>query len=125
MHSHPLIEYRDDHIYVFIPDDYDFDPAARDQIWDRLRSLCEENKTCRVLVEGRLPAGDRETADIIDAGMHTAAVPKLWLAFHFENHEPNEQSEVFEAIAASKGVRVKHFADREHALRWLRNNSPS
>ena len=125
MHVEPQIHFREDHIEVSIPEDYDFDPSGRDAIWERIRSLCDEHSTCRVLVEGRLPTGERETADVIDAGMHTATVPKLWLAFHFENYEPNEQSEVFEAIAASKGVRVKHFADREHALRWLRNNSPS
>src|SRR6476620_8295173 len=121
MHIEPLIEYREDHIEVVIPDDYDFDPAGRDEIWERLRVLCSRHDTCRVLVEGRLPAMERDTADVIDAGMHTALVPKLWLAFHFENYVPNEQFEGFEAIAASKGVRVKHFRDREHALRWLRN----
>ena len=121
----PQIEFREDHIHVQLPDDYNIDPSGRDEIWRLLKTLCEENKTCRILVEGRLPVGERDTADVIDAGMHAATVPKLWLAFHFENFEPDEQSEVFEAIAASKGVRVKHFTDREHALRWLRNNSPS
>jgi hypothetical protein len=121
----PQIEFRDDHIYVYLPEDYDFNPAGRGGIWSRLKSLCEENKTCRVLVEGRLPEIERETADVIDAGIHTGAVPKLWLAFHFENFVESEQSEVFEAVAASKGVRVKHFSNREKALHWLRNNSPS
>jgi hypothetical protein len=47
------------------------------------------------------------------------------MAFHLEDFVPTEQSELFEVIAASRGVRVKFFADREHALLWLRNNAPS
>jgi hypothetical protein len=119
------IEFREDHVYVHLAADYAFDPSGRDEIWEKLKALCNEHDTCRVLVEGSLPAGERETADIIDAGQRTAAVPRLWMAFHFADHVPSEQSELFEAIAASKGVRVKHFADREVALRWLRNNAPS
>ena len=113
-----------DHIRVTIAPDYDFDPAASDTMWGELKRLCEEHKTCRVLVEGRAPEVELDTAEVIAAGQRTATVPKLWMAFHFEDFEPNEQSELFEVIAASKGVRVKHFADREHALMWLRNNSP-
>jgi hypothetical protein len=124
MQNEPQIEFREDHIYVYLPEGYDFDPGGRGDVWARLKSLCDANETCRILVEGRLPEGERDTADVIDAGIHTATVPRLWLAFHFENFVASEQSEVFEAVAASKGVRVKHFADREHALRWLRNNSP-
>jgi hypothetical protein len=125
MHNDLQIEFREDHIHVQLPPDYDLEPSGRNEIWARLKGLCEENKTCRILVEGHHPSGERDTADVIDAGMHTATVPKLWLAFHFENFVPDEQSELFEAIAASKGVRVKHFTDRENALKWLRNNSPN
>jgi hypothetical protein len=118
------IEFREDHVHVHLSPNYAFDRAGREEIWRRLSELCSENDTCRVLVEGKLPMDERPTADIVDAGQHTAAVPKLWLAFHFDDFEPTDQSEVFEAVAASKGVRVKHFADREAALKWLRNNSP-
>ena len=119
------IEFREDHVHVLLSQDYEFDPSGRDEIWHRLKTICEEKLTRRVLVEGKLPAGERDTADVIDAGQHTAVVPRLWLAFHFDDFVPTDQTEVFEAVAASKGVRVKHFNDREHALRWLRNNSPS
>ena len=121
----PQIEFREDHIHVQLPEDYEFGPSGRDEFWGRLRSMCEEHKTTRVLVEGRPPPGERDTADVVDAGLHAAAVPHLWLAFHFDDFEPTYQSEVFEAIAGSKGVRVKHFSDSERALKWLRNNSPS
>ena len=46
-------------------------------------------------------------------GERTATVPHLSLAFHLENHVANEQSELYEAVAASKGVRVKFFDDSE------------
>ena len=110
---------------MFIPPDYDFDPAGRSEVWARLKELCDGHNTSRIFVEGRLPEMERPTADVIDAGLRTAAVPHLWLAFHMDNFEPTPQSDVFEAVAASKGVRVKHFTDREQALKWLRNNSPS
>ena len=125
MSTKPQIEFREAHVDGYIPDDYDFVPAARGEIWKRLKELCGDNRTCRILVEGALPEMERSTADVIDAGIHTAAVPHLWLAFHMDNFEPTPQSEVFEAVAAAKGVRVKHFADREQALQWLRVNSPA
>jgi hypothetical protein len=119
------IEFRDDHVHVQLSPDYEIDASGRDEIWRRIKELCDENGTRRVLVEGKLPLAEPSTADIVDAGQHTATVPHLWLAFHFEDHVQSDRSEVFEAVAASKGVRVKHFNDREHALRWLRNNAPS
>jgi hypothetical protein len=117
-------EFVDDHIEVVIAPSYEFDAAASGELWDELERLCEEHKTCRVLVEGRAPEIEPDTSDVIAAGQRTATIPKMWMAFHFEDFVPNEKSELFEVIAASKGVRVKHFADREPALMWLRNNAP-
>ena len=117
--------FEDDHIRVEIAPEYEFDPSASDALWAELKRLCDEHKTCRVLVEGRVPAVELGTPEVIAAGQRAAAVPKMWLAFHFENFVPDESSELFEVIAASKGVRVKHFTDRDQALRWLRNNTAS
>ena len=89
-----------------------------------LRKLCEEYDCRKILVEGVAPSGEMEPADIVEAGKRTATVPNLWLAFHLENHVPNEQSELYEAVAASKGVRVKFFDNADAALKWLRSNSP-
>lgn len=124
MREDVTFEFEDDHIRVVIANDYEFDESASDALWGELKRLCEEHQTCRVLVEGPAPKVEMNTSEVIAAGQRTATVPKLWMAFHFDGFEPNEQSELFEAIAATKGVRVKHFADREHALMWLRNNSP-
>ncbi|MFN0139111.1 MAG: hypothetical protein ACKVQW_03355 [Pyrinomonadaceae bacterium] len=60
--------------------------------------------------------GKSETADVIDPGQKTATVAHLWLAFSLANFEPNEQSEPFEVIAASKGVCVKLFLSAEREL---------
>jgi hypothetical protein len=76
------------------------------------------------LVEGKAPAGDHKAPEVIEAGARTATVPNLWLAFHLENYEPTELSELYEAVAASKGVRVKFFDDGAEALKWLRANGP-
>jgi hypothetical protein len=119
------IEFRVDHVHVQIGPDYRFDPSGRDDVWRELKAICDTHNTRRILVEGVVPAGERDTAEVVAAGQRTAAVPHLWMAFHLENFVPTEQSELFEVIAASRGVRVKFFADREHALAWLRNNAPS
>ena len=125
MSSPAEIEFRGDHVHVELSPEYEFDPNGSHEVWAEIKRLCDEHATCRVLVEGHLPTGERTTPEIIDAGQRVATVPHLWLAFHVDNHVASERSELFETIAGIKGVRVKHFADREHALQWLRNNSPS
>jgi len=119
------IEFRSDHVRVRLGEDFEFDPNGSEKIWRKLGQICAENGTCRVLVEGYVPPGERETSEVIAAGHRTAAIPRLWMAFHLENFEPTEQSELFEVIAASKGVRVKFFSHSEHALTWLRKNTPT
>ena len=118
-------QFRDDHVYVKLGKDFKVEPEQQNEFWDRIRQLCDEHNSLRVLVEGFVPSGERETAEIIDAGQRTAIIPKLWLAFHLENFVPTEQSELYEVIAASQGVRVKFFSDTEHALMWLRSNAPA
>ena len=119
------IEFLDDHVRVRLGPDFEFDPAGSEAIWRELGQLCSDHGTCRVLVEGFVPRGERATSEVIAAGQRTAAIPRLWMAFHLENFEPTEQSELFEKIAASKGVRVKFFPDSEHAVTWLRKNTPA
>jgi len=119
------VEFRGDHIHVQLAPEYVFDPEGSTLIWAEIKRLADQHQTARVLVEGDLPKGERSAPEIIAAGQRTAVIPRLWLAFHTEHHVRSDSSELFEAIASTKGVRVKHFADREHALTWLRNNSPS
>lgn len=119
------VEFRDDHVHVQLGKGFQVDPEWRDEVWGAVRKVCEERGSHRVLVEGYVPPGERSSDEVIAAGERTATIPKLWLAFHMENFEPTEQSELFEAIAASRGVRVKFFSQREDALSWLRANAPS
>lgn len=118
------VEFRGDHVHVQLGPGFQVDPEWRDEVWENVRRACGERGSSRVLVEGYVPSGERTPDEVIAAGERTATVPHLWLAFHMENYVPSEQSELFEAIAASRGVRVKFFADAEHALTWLRANAP-
>lgn len=117
------IEFRDDHVHVDLGKDYRASSEDREAVWKKIGEICERHKTRRVLVEGFLPSGERETTDVVDAGQKTAVVPRLWLAFAIAGFEPTEQTELYIAIAAARGVRVKFFDDRERALLWLRNNA--
>jgi len=118
------IEFMDDHLHVTFDEEHAIEPERRKELWSQLRSACDEHDTRRVLLEGVLPVGEYETADVIDAGKSTSAVPDLWMAFHFPHFQPTEQTELYETIARTSGVRVKFFDDRERALNWLRANSP-
>lgn len=117
------VQFRDDHVHIDLSKSFKGDPDHRDELWNVIREACEKHNSRRVLVEGYLSAGERDTADVIDAGKKTATVPNLWLAFCVSGFQPNEQSELYVAIAASRGVRVKFFSNREIALKWLRQNA--
>ena len=119
------VQFRGDHVHVTLGKDFKITSEQQNEYWDRLRSICDEHDTRRVLVEGVAPSGERDTSQVIEAGQRTATVPNLWLAYHLLNFVPSDQSELYEVIAASRGVRVKFFSDAEHALMWLRNNTPA
>lgn len=118
-------QFRGDHVHVQIGSNYTIEPEQQDKFWKQVKALCGQHGSKRVLVEGFAPSGERETAEIIDAGERTATVPSLWMAFCLEAFEPTERSELFIVIAATRGVRVKFFSDPETALKWLRANAPA
>lgn len=118
------LQFRDDHIHIELGKEFKGDSSKREVFWAVISQACQRHQTCRVLVEGFLPEGERDTADVIDAGQKTAVVPRLWLAFAITGFKPTEQSELYEVIAATRGVRVKFFSSTEKALAWLRNNAP-
>jgi hypothetical protein len=119
------VEFRSDHILVELAPDFHPGPARHEEFWRQLKTLSAEHNSRRVLVEGPAPAGPAATEQIIAAGQRTAAIPKLWLAYHLDGFVPSEGSELYKVIADSHGVRVKFFSDAEHALMWLRNNTPA
>ena len=118
------IEHRGDHVHVEFGKSYTADPEWQNELWDLLRKFCEGHDTRRILAEGVVPAPDRPLASLANAARKTAVIPNLWLAFHFDNYARTERTELYEAVAASEGVRVRFFSDAEHALNWLRANSP-
>jgi len=119
------IEPRGDHINVHIGIAAEGDDEHwQAEYWRQLQVACKEHDTCRVLVEGHSPKVELTSEEVVEAGQRTATVPHLWMAFCLEGWEPTAQSELYEAVAASRGVRVKFFNDREHALNWLRTNAP-
>lgn len=117
------VEFRGDHVYIQLGRGIEVSPQQRTELWDRIGRICEEHKCRSVLVEGFAPAGVFEASEVVDAGIKTATVPRLWMAMCFNNFQPNELSELFEAVAGSRGVRVKHFTRTESALQWLRKNA--
>ena len=117
------VTFRGDHIHVQLGDESEVDRDVSRDYWETLKRLCEEYDCRRILVQGNAPDVDLGPAEVAEAGERTATVPNLWLAFHLENHVANAQSELYETVAASKGVRVKFFDDGEAALNWLRANA--
>ena len=118
------VTFRGDHIHVQLDAASKIaDPDLPTDYWSTLKKLCEEYKCRRILVEGVAPSGEMDPVEVIEAGKRTATVPNLWLAFNLTNHTPTEQSELYETIAASKGVRVKFFDNADAALNWLRKNA--
>ena len=117
------VEFRDDHVHVQLGRNLEVSSEQRNFLWGRIADVCEEHGSRRVLVEGRAPAGVFQTSEVIDAGLKAATVPKLWMALCFEDFMPDELSELYETVAASRGVRVKHFSNTKAALQWLRNNA--
>lgn len=120
------IEFREDHLWVLLGPDYDVTPEQEDEFWAAVERACRENGTHRVLVEGYVPKTDFQTSTVVNLGVRAAAaVPRLWFALCLDNFEPNELSELFKTVAASRGVHVKFFSESERALNWLRTNSPA
>lgn len=70
------VQFRSDHIHVELGPGYTTEPDRQEEFWNKVKSLCEEHDSRRVLVEGFVPGGERDTGDVVDAGLRTAAVPK-------------------------------------------------
>ncbi len=125
MQSDFTLEFREDHVHAELGPNFVVDSETQDEFWNHVRAVCEKHDSRRVLVEGFVPAGERDAHEVVDAGQRTAVVPKLWIAFRLEDFQPTSNSELFVAIAATKGIRVKFFSKTERALNWLRLNAPA
>lgn len=96
------VRFRRNHIHVELGPDFKVEPDQQDDYCNKIEKVSEEDNSRRALVEGIVPKGERQKGELVDAGLRTAAIPMLWLAFHFANFVPNETSELFAVIAASR-----------------------
>ncbi|REJ77845.1 MAG: hypothetical protein DWQ47_15900 [Acidobacteria bacterium] len=119
------VEFCGDYVRTELMPDYSVGRENRVAMWKEIVEVCTANETQRVLIEGPVPKGERTTDEVVEAGKGTAAAPELWLAFHLWEFEPDETSELYEAIAKAGGVRVRFFTDKAKALSWLRLNAPN
>jgi hypothetical protein len=119
------VQFRGDHIHVEMGPHFTTSPDRQSKFWEQIKKVCDEHGSKRVLVEGFVPGGERQTSDVVAAARWTDAIPNLWMAFHLKNFEQDERSELFKVVAGIKGVRVKFFGETEQALTWLRRNTPA
>lgn len=120
------IEFRDDHLHVLLGPDYEVTPEQEDEFWGQIEQACTEHNTHRVLLEGYTPKTELNPAGVVESGVRAAAaVPRLWFALCLKDFEETELSELYQTVAASRGVHVKFFSDPNRALNWLRTNSPA
>jgi len=119
------VEFREDHVYVYVGPDYKVNAGQRTEFWDKVLTTSELNNTQRILIEGYRPKGELTTTDVIEAGQLASAKPHLWIAFCLDELFPDELRELFEVVVASRLVRAKFFTDHQQAIVWLRNNAPA
>ena len=118
------IEQCGDYISVRLGADYEVSPEQEKEFWTAVESSCKQYDCRSVLVEGYIPKRQPDPIEIVQSGvMASTVVPKLWFALCLDNFEPSELSELFKAIARSRGVHVKFFTDRGQALKWLRSGA--
>ena len=117
------VQFRDDHINITIGPKYKTSRRQRKELWAAIRSASEGYGSRRILLEGFRPRSELSTVEVVEAGQHASASPNLWIAFCMDQLYPTDQRELFEVVAASRGVRAKFFTDREKALTWLRRNA--
>ena len=118
------IDYQGDYISVRLGPDYEVSPEQENEFWGSVEAACKEHDCRSVIVEGYIPKRQPDPIEIVQSGLRAAeVVPKLWFALCLDNYEPSELSELFKVVARSRGVHVKFFTNREHALLWLRSGA--
>lgn len=117
------IEFRSGYVHVVLDGTAKTDGNVQNDYWREIKETCEKHNCRKVLVEGVAPRGERSSGEIIGAGLRTGTVRELWLAYCLEGFHETEESALYETIAATRGVRVKFFSEKQRALEWLRINA--
>jgi hypothetical protein len=115
-------EFHGDYISVSLGPDYEPDENEKD-LWIAIKAACEQFECDHVLLDGMVPKHLPKMTDAMESGVRVADVaPNLWFAVCLEGALPPELTDVFKAVARSRGVHVKIFDDHDHAISWLRSN---
>jgi hypothetical protein len=121
----PLVEFRDDHIYVRHAAGLEITPETIDGLWGFLSEQCARFDCSSILIEADAPKRSLDTVSAFTSGVDVSRIaPNLWLALCFHDYEPDELSELFRRAAYNRGANVDFFSECEAALAWLRANNP-
>jgi hypothetical protein len=125
MLDEPLVEFRDDHIYLRHAAGLEITPETLFGLWDFVAEQCDRFHCSSVLIEADSPKREMDTVSAFTSGVDVSGIaPNLWLALCFHNYQPDELSELFRQAAYNRGANVEFFSDCDAALTWLRANNP-
>lgn len=62
------VQFRDDHVHVELSKDFKITPETQIKFWEVVAEACENYDSRRVLVQGFVPAGERDAVEVIESG---------------------------------------------------------
>lgn len=108
------------YVHVQHPPGYEITPEGMARFWPALIGFCKQHHCYRVLAEGTSMSRRMSALDAYDSGV-AASMGKIPLrvALCVPGYVPDEETALFEDVAANRGVSFRVFANRDEALRWL------
>jgi hypothetical protein len=120
MSSGFTLEPREGYLYVHLVPGFEMTPDATTRVWTAICETCRELNLRRALAEGDNVTRRLTQMEAFDiAGLAGRLLPGLSVACVFRGYVPDSQSEFFQTVALSRGVRMQFFQDLNTALRWL------
>jgi hypothetical protein len=120
MKDNVQLEFNGEFIEVRHPKGFSIDALSMDQYWKMLADACTVHECSVVLVAADAPRREMGTMDAFGSGVRASEIAvTLTLALCFSDYRPDDLSDFFKTVARNRGVRVKFFAERAEALRWL------
>ena len=114
------LEPRDGYLYVSLDPGFEMTPLSMTSVWTAICETCRDLGLRRALAEGDNVTRRLTQMEAFDiAGLAGRLLPGLSLACVFRDYVPDSQSEFFQTVAMSRGVRMQFFQDLNTALRWL------
>ncbi|HKY00630.1 MAG TPA: hypothetical protein VJL86_13020 [Steroidobacteraceae bacterium] len=120
MSSGFTLEPREGYLYVQLAPGFEMTPDATTRVWTAICETCRELNLRRALAEGDNVTRRLTHMEAFDiAGLAGRLLPGLSVACVLRGYVPDSQSEFFQTVALSRGVRMQFFPDLNSALRWL------